>query len=319
MSDPKGTRRRTFLSGRLPSAFAFGVLAAAAIALAFLSSTLTVRPAAAQQAGCNRCVTIGPFSFPNPFASPSPAPYEPEPTGRVRRSGERRRSAVGHLWGVSAEPRHEAADQTGKSVYVCVRKCDGGFFPLPYSGASGATLEEICRALCPAADMALYTMPFGGTIDEAVSPTGARYTSEPNALKFQSSYEVDCSCRRPGQSWAQALAAAEAKYGHRSHDIIVTAAASVAMSRPKPDPHAKLAAPGASAGLPPGSLDPGLDANGVDTRLKAATAAISRETSGIKDDDPTDISHIGLKEGQVVEENAPDGGLRRVRILAPAD
>ncbi len=54
----------------------------------------------------------------------------------------------------------------------------------------------------------------------------------PNALKFQQSYDPTCSCRRKGESWAQALAAAEAKYGHEAHDILVTPEKSIEMSRP---------------------------------------------------------------------------------------
>jgi len=75
-----------------------------------------------------------------------------------------------------------------------------------------------------------------------VSSTCARYADEPNAFNFQQACAPACSRRRPGESWAEALAAAEAKYGHRAHEIVVTAEASAAMSRPKPDPSANVAA-----------------------------------------------------------------------------
>jgi Protein of unknown function (DUF2865) len=210
---------------------------------------------------------------------------------------------------------------TEGSVYVCVKTCDGGFFPLPYSGASGLTREEICQALCPNAKVALYTMPFGGTIDQGVSSTGSPYTALPNALKFQQSYETSCSCRRPGQSWAEALAAAEARFGHRAHEFVVTEEASALMARPKLDPKAKQQAanganPKGAQGLPADSVDPVLDINGVDTKLKAATAAVSRETSGIKDEAAASGSYFGLKDGHVVDES-DGGGPRRVRIVAP--
>ncbi len=263
-------------------------------------------------------IHIGPFSFPNPFVASAPAPAE-----RVRRNWERRESS-------DAAPRRRVASTgsdnakkgglPGGSVFVCVRTCDGSFFPLPYSGASGASLEEICQALCPNAAVALYSMPFGGTIDQAVSLTGSPYTAQPNALKFQQAYETTCSCRRPGQSWADALAAAEARFGHRSHEMVVTAEVSAEMARPKPAPNAKptAAKPGDDKALGAAdSADPGLDANGVDTKLKAAAATISRETSGIKDEAAGAGSHFGLRQGKVVEEDNPDGGRRRVRILTP--
>jgi hypothetical protein len=203
-----------------------------------------------------------------------------------------------------------------------VKTCDGSFFPLPYSSAHGATLGEMCQALCPNAEVALYTMPFGGTIDLGVSETGASYMELPNALKFQQSYESSCSCRPPGQSWAEALAAAEARFGRHAHETVMTEEASAAMSRPKPEPKARPPVPNAAnptdaQGASTDSVDPRLDVNGVDTKLKAATAAVSRETSGIKDETVIRGSYFGLKDGRAVDESDPDGGKRRVRILSP--
>ena len=129
------------------------------------------------------------------------------------------------------------------SYAVCVRTCDGSFFPVSYSGAGSRadSLEDVCRALCPNADMALYSFPFGGTVDEAASPTGEPYANLPNAGKFEKTYDPSCSCRRKGQTWAEALADAEARYGHEKHDILVTPEKSAEMARPIIDPKAKLA------------------------------------------------------------------------------
>ena len=127
------------------------------------------------------------------------------------------------------------------SYAVCVRTCDGSFFPVSYSGAGSRadSLEDVCRSLCPNADMALYSFPFGGTIEEAASPTGEPYANLPNAGKFEKSFDPSCSCRRKGQSWAEALADAEARYGHEKHDILVTPEKSAEMARPIIDPKAK--------------------------------------------------------------------------------
>ena len=152
------------------------------------------------------------------------------------------------------------------SYAVCVRTCDGSFFPVSYSGAGSRadSLEDVCRALCPNADMALYSFPFGGTIEEAASPTGEPYADLPNASKFEKTFDPNCSCRRKGESWAEALASAEARYGHEKHDILVTPEKSAEMARPIIDPKAKpttdakgkpgapnasvVAGPGAAAG-----------------------------------------------------------------------
>ena len=324
---------------RLASCFRLARAAAATLPFAVLAFVDGSDPALAQAVGCGRCntITIGPFSFPNPFAPPAAAPVERGHRLSDRWSSEPRRkvASLGHAGGPAGGAAKPGGVEAGYSINVCVRTCDGSFFPLPYSGASGASLEQVCQALCPNAEMALYSMPFGGTIAEGVTPTGVRYTSQPYALKFQQSYEESCSCRRPGQSWADALASAEAKFGHRAHEVVVTEEASVQMSRPKADPNARQTAqtaPSAKAVAtlddPAGRLDapalaaaqvadPDLDANGVDTKLKAATAAVSRETAGIRDDAGDSGSRFGLKEGRIVQEGDPDGGLRRVRVLAP--
>ncbi len=150
---------------------------------------------------------------------------------------------------------------------------------------------------------------------------GTLYTVEPNALKFQQSYGMNCSCRRPRQSWADAVAVPEAMFGRRSHAIVVTAKAPVEMSRPKLGQNAKSAVVNAANpndGQTPGtadSSDPGLDVNDVDTLLEAAAAAISRETSGIKDEDSNDGSHFGLRDGQIVEQDdTPTGESERCAL-----
>jgi hypothetical protein len=223
-------------------------------------------------------------------------------------------------------PGERQVEAHAGSYAVCVRTCDGSFFPVSYTGAGSRTdsLEDVCRALCPNADMALYSFPFGGTIDEAASPTGEPYANLPNAGKFQQTYDPNCSCRRKGQSWAEALADAEARYGHEKHDILVTPEKSAELARPivdpkaKPpaDPKAKPAAPGAEPATDTGSA-PVLDANGADTKLSAEAATISREGSGIAGGDAQGAKSFSLNQGRTVEVTGPDGVKRLVRIVGP--
>ncbi len=102
----------------------------------------------------------------------------------------------------SIEKEKKGANAQAGSYAVCVRTCDGSFFPVSYSGAGSRSdsLEEVCRSLCPNADVALYSFPFGGTIDEAVSSTGERYVDMANALKFQQSFEFDLLLPPPGRN-----------------------------------------------------------------------------------------------------------------------
>jgi hypothetical protein len=260
-----------------------------------------------------------------------------------------------------AVPRNEPGQSGEKggvqghagSYAVCVRTCDGSFFPVSYSGAGSRadSLEDVCRALCPNADMALYSFPFGGTIDEAAAPSGEPYANLPSAGKFEHTLDPSCSCRRKGQSWADALADAEARYGHQKHDILVTPEKSAEMARPiidpkaKPTPDSKLkpgvpnssvagpgatpapglgATPGAPLAATPGApssdtaITPVLDANGADTKLSAAAATVSRETSGIAGDDVQGAKSFSVTQGRTVEVTGPDGVKRPVRIVGPA-
>jgi hypothetical protein len=94
------------------------------------------------------------------------------------------------------------------------------------------------------------------------------------------------------------------------------------MSRPVVAPEASVAAAYGSdsealalveMAQPPAVL---LDANGVDMDLSAAAAALSHETSGI-DGGKVGAADYGLNQGQIVEEEGPDGSVKRVRVVAP--
>ena len=60
-----------------------------------------------------------------------------------------------------------------------------------------------------------------------------------------------------------------------------------------------------------------LDANGTDTALSAAAAAVSREASGIGAGDAQTGANFGPNQGRVVTEKGPDGVNRKVRIVGP--
>ncbi|HLJ72465.1 MAG TPA: DUF2865 domain-containing protein [Roseiarcus sp.] len=215
------------------------------------------------------------------------------------------------------------------SKEVCVRTCDGYFFPIGYSGSGGHSgdLQEMCRALCPNAETALYSYSPAGDISQAVGADGTRYADLPNALKYRKSLDPTCTCRRRGQSWAQALADAEALLGERKTDIIVTQQKSDEMSRARPDPKAKPSKaqaaeaaknppPPADAKNPPdaGTQDPN---NPTDALLGEQPTPVSRENSGIASGDAVGGPNYSKAQGQVEEVAGPDGVKRRVRIIDP--
>ncbi len=219
---------------------------------------------------------------------------------------------------------------------VCVRSCDGAFFPLSYSASSGGLdgLAEMCRALCPNAEVTLYTYPVSGEIEQAVSINGARYMDSPTALRYRHAFDPSCSCRRRGQTWASALAPAESLLGKEDKsDIIVTPEKAAELSRPKADTAADAksksakTAKGAAASAkstpaatptpsPTAVTDGGkTDANGVDLTLRDATAAISNESSGIGAADLSKSGPVGEDQGKTFDEVGPDGVKRKVRVV----
>jgi hypothetical protein len=119
----------------------------------------------------------------------------------------------------------------GDTRLVCVRSCDGAFFPLENRPDRGASAETLCRALCPSAEVSVYRAPRYGNIEDAVSETGKPYMQLANALRFQKTYDPSCSCCRPGQSWAEALQRAETMIARRSTDVVVTVAMAEKLSR----------------------------------------------------------------------------------------
>jgi hypothetical protein len=211
----------------------------------------------------------------------------------------------------------EGAEAQAGSKAVCVRTCDGSFFPVSYSASQGRLggLEDMCRALCPNADVSLYTYPPSGQIEQAVSLTGAKYMDLPNALKYRQSLDSSCSCKRKGESWADALAGAEAKLGRESKgDVFVTPEKSIELSRPKFDAKAKAKTPAdakATPGATPAVADPAVDA------LSQQAATISREASGIAGGEAQTGAKYGEGQGQTTESVGPDGVRRKVRIIDP--
>ncbi len=139
---------------------------------------------------------------------------------------------------VSTEPllvEEESVGRLGGSTAICVRDCDGGFFPAGFyaNNSNLDDLDRLCKALCPNTVVKLYTRSQWRSLDDAMSIDGTRYVEHPNAYKFQSSYDPACGCKPRDKSWVEALADAEAILAERySKDRLVTVEQAEAMSRP---------------------------------------------------------------------------------------
>jgi Protein of unknown function (DUF2865) len=226
---------------------------------------------------------------------------------------------------VKANPDQQADEGDGKEAHagskaVCVRSCDGSFFPVSYSAGGGRLddLQDMCRALCPNADVNLYTYSPSGDIENAVSISGSRYIDSPNALKYRKAVDSSCSCRRRGQSWAQALAGAEQRLGNSGRtDIMVTPERSAELSRPKPDPKGKPGKPVLETPKTPAPDPKAAQDQGPIDQLGQQAATVSREPSGIAVGDAATGPAYSKGQGQTQEITGPDGVKRRVRIIDP--
>jgi hypothetical protein len=82
---------------------------------------------------------------------------------------------------------------------VCVRLCDGYFFPIgPLAGANDLPNHEAaCSGLCPDAPTQLFVKPAGSDrIEDAVSMNGAHYTALPVAFRNRATVDNACTCHR---------------------------------------------------------------------------------------------------------------------------
>ena len=183
----------------------------------------------------------------------------------------------------------------GGPMAICVRQCDGGFFPLSYSARSSNLddLSTMCRALCPNAEVKLYTASQSRGLSSALSIDGEAYSDHPNAHKFEKTYDPTCGCKPPGQSWAEALAEAERLIAERhAKDQVVTAEQAEQLSRPLP--------PGASRGRKGKGLAPAPEPIAPDAAARAQPSA-----------------QDGAMPETYREIVGADGIKRRVRVVAP--
>lgn len=219
--------------------------------------------------------------------------------------------------GQAAAPTPEEQGPSGGSLAVCVRTCDGGFFPVSYSAnrARYQELGELCQAQCPNVETKLYTMSMGREIETAVGADGQPYSALPNASKFRTKYDPTCTCKKADQSWVEALGNAERMLGRDSRrDQIVTPERAAELSRPQP---AKAPAPA--------KKDPRAAAReqrieqeiAAEAQAGAEAPTASRDSAGIAMGGANAGSNYSLRDGATRDMKNADGSTRRVRTVGP--
>jgi hypothetical protein len=167
-----------------------------------------------------------------------------------------------------------AVAPSGAFRTVCVRTCDGYYFPISYSTtpARFGDDEKTCQRMCPAAEVALYMHRTDGeNMSQAVSVSGRPYAELPNAFRYRQQLDAACSCRRAGESWAAALGATPDETVQRG-DIVVTDEKAKALSQPKVEPPPRQQQPRQDSGrgrtsAPPSGARPAAPAAAAATPL----------------------------------------------------
>ena len=163
--------------------------------------------------------------------------------------------------GQPEQPVYRSIDPNGRYRSVCVRTCDGFFFPVSYQTYASRLSQDatVCQSSCAApAELYVYRNP-GQEMDQAISLNGSAYTDLPAAFKFRKEYVKGCSCK-------------EAEYNPTE----IEAANKKAEAAPGKPGKKKGAVPAttqaaAPAAQPPGKLN--LDTTGATPRDAAAPQA----------------------------------------------
>ena len=130
--------------------------------------------------------------------------------GRPMQQQARRDSGGGGLFGwfgrggrdeeEAAQPEgpvYRSIDPNGRYRSVCVRTCDGFFFPVSYQTYASHLAQDasVCQSSCAApAELYVYRNP-GQEIDQAISLNGTAYSDLPAAFKYRKEYINGCSCK----------------------------------------------------------------------------------------------------------------------------
>ncbi len=182
----------------------------------------------------------------------------PQYANAVQQSGPG--SFLNNLFGNNnpGTPGADLGPPSGTYRTVCVRTCDGAYFPVSFATvpARFPDDEKTCKALCPATEATLFSYRNPGEdMNQAVSISGQPYSALPNAFRFRQEFNPSCACKAPGQTWSDALKSIDDKAAaEQQGDIIVTEESAKKMQRPlvRPAPAAKKGATSpAAAGTTP--------------------------------------------------------------------
>jgi hypothetical protein len=146
-----------------------------------------------------------------------PVTYREEPGGRIYAIGpaarlepprDRRSTIITNVPDDDVRSRRtpdmeddpSGPDLSGTFRTLCVRTCDGYYFPISYSASRGqfGNDADVCHARCPGTDTKLYALRTPGEDGEQsfAIDSGEPYTKLPNALRYRHEVVNACTCGR---------------------------------------------------------------------------------------------------------------------------
>lgn len=201
----------------------------------------------------------------------------------------------------------------GGRTPVCVRSCDGFFFPVNFEGLTARDEHgSVCQALCPGAETEVLYMRLGADIETAATRDGRPYTSLPNAMRYRENRDPACFCRPPGFTVAHLAKDQVDIVEARKGDVVVTREQAEAMSRPKElrgpaqqrntrqTRNAPVPAPAEPVPVPDSAIP----------TAGTASAGIGPRSG--------EQRVVNAGQGAVQEVVGSDGVRRQVRVVAPA-
>jgi hypothetical protein len=200
------------------------------------------------------------------------------------------------------------APLSGTYRTLCVRTCDGYYFPISYSTVPGkfGDDERLCQRLCPATEVALYSHRNPGEdVARSVSSSGKLYTELPAAFSYRKQFNAACSCRAPGQSWADALRQGDDQTLERG-DIVVTEERAKQLSQPRFDAQGK-----------PVSLDPNPNPNPNSGRPAPAPKGAAPSRNANPSAAPPAPAAAANPAAPAADEVEQDPSKRKVRAVGP--
>lgn len=113
----------------------------------------------------------------------------------------------------STKPRVIRSSTTYRTL--CVRECDGAFFPISTSTTRDRFSEDeaTCKSQCGVPARLYVHKTIGGSIETMVDVKGRPYDKQPNAFLFRTKYVAACTCR--AHPWEKAARERHAGYSTR--------------------------------------------------------------------------------------------------------